>query len=154
MNYTTIHLHKTINIILFSLQEFSPAIDNEPDHIIEKRRPIGRHDQYETLAQMTCTSMAIKNGRSGWIYAVRRKCRYTTYSCRFICGISTLAMQDPQTRHLRWTAIGALYVYAPRSISYTSTIQRPSLGLKVKWYPHYHRVLGCGPNFCCCFVQS
>ena len=141
-----------------AVHEFSPAIDNdpdnEPDHSIEERSARAVHDEYETVAQMICTSEAIKIGQSGWIYAVRRECRIGIASCIPLCGIPLMIMSDPQTRHKRWRAIGAVYVYPSRPVSNPpSTVQRPFIGLKVKWYPFYHTRVTCGPNFCCCFAE-
>ena len=145
-----------------AMHEFSPDADNDPnnepdnkaDHSIEERSARAVHDEYETVAQMTCTSEAIKIGQSGWIYAVRRECRIGIASCIPLCGIPLMIMSDPQTRHKRWRAIGAVYVYPSRPVSNPpSTVQRPFIGLKVKWYPFYHTRVTCGPNFCCCFAE-
>lgn len=137
----------------YSLQEFSPAIDNEPYQRNKWERSANPPpDQYETVAQMTCTSMVIKNGKSGFIFAVHRPWRYGVPPCTTICVDLPF---DPHTRNRRWIALGAIYVYKSRQISYPSWSERPSLGLKVKWFPDYQGAPSAGgaPNYCCCFVQ-
>lgn len=138
-----------------SLQEFSPTITHDPEHSIDERSVGGSHSEYETLAQGLCMTMTINNAQGGYTYAIKRRChRYNDETCTQLCSARSLAEKDAQTRRRRWRAVGALHVYAPRPISDRSTITHPSIGMKVLWYDEFQNASGCGPNYCCCFVQA
>ena len=137
-----------------SLQEFSPAIDNEPYQRNKWERSANPPpDQYEVVAQMACTSMVIINGKSGFIYAVHNMATILGVpSCSAMCVHRSLR-SDPQTKYKKWIALGGMYVYKPRPHSYPSWPNRPSIGLKVKWISDYMYLrAGSAPNYCCCFV--
>ena len=111
----------------------------------------GRHDEYEVIAQATCTSIAIAKGQNSWTYAVRRFCSQNHLdNCQDLCTASPLVNYDHQTKSHRWTSIGALHVYTHQPPSTPSTVNEPSIGLKVLWVPDYEIQPHCGPNFCCC----
>lgn len=139
------------------MQEFSPAIDYGLEHSIEERSAGGSHSEYETIAQGLCMSMTINNGQHGCTFAVRRRCyRLNGETCNDLCSARSLASLDEyRNRHRtgRWKAIGAVHVYHPRPYSYRSTVTHPRIGFKVLWHDDYQSEGGCGPNYCCCFVQ-
>ena len=148
--YTTVKYHNK-----FSLQKFSPAINHDLEHSIEERSAGGSHSEYETLAQGLCMSMTINNGQGGYTYAIKRRChRYNGETCIQLCSVRSLAEKDLQNRRRRWRTIGALHVYAPRPTSDRSTVTHPSIGMKVLWHDDFQTTNGCGPNYCCCFVQT
>ena len=120
---------------------------------IEKRSIPVNHDEYETVAQSVCTSMAIDRRLNGWTYAVQRVCSSSTETCQEICSSKFLHVQDSQTVHSTWSCIGALHVYKNRPSSSPGTKQAPSIGLKVFWWSNYHTHRSCGPNFCCCHAH-
>ena len=122
-------------------------------HIIEKRSIPVNHDEYETVAQSVCTSMAIGKRLRGWTYAVGRVCSSSTESCQEICSSKFLHVQDTQTAHSTWSCVGALHVYKSRPSSSPGTKNSPSIGLKVYWSSSYHTGRNCGPNFCCCHAR-
>ena len=139
-----------------TLQGLSAVIEKGSKHSIEERSVKGSGpNQYETLAMMTCTSMAIKNGVSGWTYTIPRNCRYNNMdTCNKLCTSRKVTTADPQTRRGKWKSIGAVHVYKPRpSSNPPSTIKHASIGLKVQWFPSFEHHFRCGPNFCCCFVE-
>ena len=148
-------LKLTVHLVYF-LQEYSPANTNEYDHNIEERSVGSPHDEYEILAQATCTSISIANGVSGFTYAIRRFCYgrvHYTHNCQRLCTNPIGSATDQQTKHLKWRSIGGIHVYTPRPSSTPGTVQRANLGLKVLWVKDYDTNTKCGPNFCCCFVQ-
>ena len=108
------------------------------------------HDEYETIAQSVCTSLAIRKGINGWTYAVNRQCRSDMDSCEAICASEALHKQDDQTKSNRWSCLGAVHVYGYRSSSSPSNSSHPSMGLKIYWSVSYHKNTACGPNYCCC----
>ena len=135
----------------FNLQEFSPADDINHTHNIEERAIYAPHNEYEILAQAICTSIAIKRGVSGWIYAVRRYCTWRHHhNCETLCNDPLTSRADIETRRQWWKAIAGIHVYTHRP---PSTEQRPYLGLKVLWIDTYDQNTRCGPNFCCCFAH-
>lgn len=137
--------------IMHIIQEFTPANDIDNEHSIEGRSTHATHDEYEVLAQATCTNIAIARGESGWIYAVRRHCGGHHYqNCKALCLTPHVSHADHETRYRKWKSIGGIHVYAPRP---TSATYRPYLGLKVLWIDTYDQNTRCGPNFCCCFAQ-
>ena len=135
-----------------SLQEFSPAIDNEPYQRNKWERSANPPpDEYEVVAQMTCTNMAIINGKSGFIYAVHNAWLFLVSACSDLC-VNKRLKSDPQTKNKKWINLGGIYVYKSRPISYPTWPDRPSIGLKVKWFSDYRVITGAAPNYCCCFV--
>ena len=108
------------------------------------------HNEYETIAQSVCTSMAIKGGHQGWTFAVRRQCDSNTKPCDVLCGLQALHNLDPQSSKKKWTCLGAVHVYPSRPVSQPSTTENPSIGFKVFWSNVYHTGQNCGPNYCCC----
>ena len=52
-----------------------------------------KHNEYETLAQSVCTSMAVSKGLKGWTYAVRRVCSGSV-TCDKMCASKFLHVQD------------------------------------------------------------
>ena len=127
-------------------------VDATSDHIIEERSA-NKHDDYEVIAQATCTSRAIALAQNGWIYAVRRLCRYKSQeTCQQLCTAPALRSSDRQTSGLKWKSIGALHIYASTQSSAPSTVTNPSIGFKVQWRDNYDTVSRCGPNFCCCMA--
>lgn len=134
--------------------ETTPAIDVDPEHIVEERSAYSWHSEYETIAQGLCTTMTILNGQAGWTYAVRRYCsRDQLETCNELCPARSLTRADRSNQNRKWEAIGALHVYQPRPLSESSTVSHPSMGLKVLWEPNYQSSTRCGPNYCCCFVR-
>ena len=123
------------------------------EHSIEKRSAGGSHSEYETIAQGLCMSMTIKNGQQGCTFAVRRRCYRNKETCSDLCTANKLVTKDQQYGRRKWRAIGAVHVYMPRPHSYKSTVTHPSIGLKALWHNDYQNKRGCGPNYCCCFVQ-
>ena len=111
------------------------------------------HDEYETVAQSVCTSLAIRKGINGWTYAVNRQCRSDMDSCEAICASEALHKQDDQTKSNRWSCLGAVHVYGYRSSSSPSNSSHPSMGLKIYWSINYHKNTACGPNYCCCHAS-
>ena len=112
------------------------------------------HNEYETIAQSACTSMAVKEGHAGWTFAVQRQCDSSTKPCEAICATQALHTQDKQSSLKQWSCLGALHVYRERPVSQPSTTSKPSMGFKVYWSPGYHTGQNCGPNYCCCFAAS
>ena len=133
-----------------NLQDF--INDDSPDHIITKRRPVFRHNVYETIAQAGCSSMAVIKHIGGLVYAIRRACPHQQ-NCMEICNSLHLRVLDSETAHLPWSAIGALHVYTRRPSS-TIMWMTSTQGLKVLWKNKYEYERGCGPNFCCCHVSK
>ena len=111
------------------------------------------HNEYETIAQSVCTSMAVSKNLDGWAYAVQRLCSGTD-TCLEICTSKSLHEQDPQTKDKRWRGLGALHVYLDRPSSSPGTSNDPHIGLKVYWSSIYHVGTGCGPNYCCCHAAN
>ena len=124
-------------------------------HMIEKRAVSVNHDEYESIAQAACTSMAIGQGLEGWNYAVERVCTPSNPSenCQVVCNSRSLHVQAVQTVGT-WSCVGALQVYKPRPSSSSGTENAPSLGLKVFWSSDYQTGRGCGANFCCCHAAD
>ena len=123
------------------------------DHTIEQRSVHTDHDEYEVIAQATCTSRAIATRQNGWIYAVRRRCNYrNSWTCRKLCTALYLTLSDQQTSRKKWKSIGAVHVYSPRPSSTPGTATKPSLGFKVLWLDSLDTETKCGPNFCCCMA--
>ena len=112
------------------------------------------HNEYETIAQSACTTMAISGNHIGWTFAVKRQCDSSTASCETICSLQTLHALDKQTSEKQWSCLGAVHVYADRPVSQPSTTSRPSIGFKVYWSPTYYTSKNCGPNYCCCFAVA
>lgn len=115
------------------------------------------HDEYETIAQSVCTSMAIKENRPGWTFAVKRQCDSSTEPCEAICSATALHEQDGETKSKQWSCLGAIHVHQdpPRPVSGPSTVSKPSMGLKVYWSSSYHKGRNfCGPNYCCCLAAA
>ena len=139
------------------MQGFSPAIDHDLEHSIEERSTGDSHSEYETIAQGVCMSMTINHGQYGCTFAVQRLCdRYNKETCIDLCSARSLALLDEyrnRYRNGKWKAIGAVHVYHPRPHSSRSTVIHPSVGFKVLWHDDYQSDGGCGPNYCCCFVQ-
>ncbi len=123
----------------------------QPATVQEKQLP-NVHNEYETIAQSVCTSMAIKQGWAGWTFAVRRQCDSTTKhsDCGAICGTKDLYDEDAQLKNKRLACLGAIHVYHGRQPSTT----KPSIGFKVFWSSGYHESKGCGPNYCCCAAAA
>ena len=122
------------------------------EHIITQRSPAFRHDVYETIAQASCSSMAIKKTVGGWVYAIQRSCPHP-HNCMEICNSLHLRVLDSELTHLPWSAIGALHVYQGRpssSVMWFGSTQ----GLKVLWKTEYEYERGGGPNYCCCYVNK
>ena len=88
----------------------------------------------------------------GWTYAIQRVCSSSTHTCEEICSSVFLHVQDQQTAHSTWSCLGALHVYKHRPSSSPSTLNQPSIGLKVYWDPTYCNNRDCGPNYCCCLA--
>ncbi len=118
------------------------------------QRSPNEHSEYETIAQSACTSMAIKEGRGGWTFAVRRRCDSNTASCETLCGVQALRNLDSQSSQKSWSCLGAIHVYGGRPVSHQSTTSNPSIGFKVYWSSFYHRGTSCGPNYCCCLASA
>ena len=112
------------------------------------------HNEYETIAQSVCTSMAVSRELNGWTYAVQRRCDSSTGSCEKICASMALRDQDSQTSGRAWSTLGAVHVYGGRPVSQASTTCDPYLGLKVYWSSTYHTGQNCGPNYCCCLAAA
>ena len=114
------------------------------------------HNEYETIAQSVCTSMAIKGGYHGWTFAVRRKCDDITKPCDVLCSLQALRNLEtyPDPSKTKWTCLGAVHVYESRPVSQPSTTKNPSIGFKVFWSESYHTGQHCGPNHCCCFAAA
>ena len=113
------------------------------------------HDEYETIAQSVCTSMAIKENRPGWTFAVKRQCDSSTEPCVEICSATALHELDAPTKSQQWSCLGAIHVYQSRPASGPSTFSKPSMGFKVYWSSIYHEGRNfCGPNYCCCFAAA
>ena len=105
------------------------------------------------MAQSICTSMAIKDDKEGWTYAVKRKCDGDTSSCESLC-VSNIRNQDPQTKEREWSTLGAIHVYPGRPASSGTSPHTSTLGLKVYWSTSYHTGQNCGSNFCCCHAKK
>lgn len=134
-----------------------PATENSAaQQSVQQQQNLNAHDEYETIAQSVCTSMAIKENRGGWTFAVRRQCDSSTEPCEAICSAAALHKQDDQTKSQRWSCLGAIHVYRdpPRPVSGPSTVSKPSMGLKVFWSSSYHKGRNCGPNYCCCLAAA
>ncbi len=114
--------------------------------------PSSTHSEYETIAQSVCTSMAIKENRAGWTFAVKRQCDSVTAPCQTICALQALHNLDTQSSKQQWQCLGAIHVYPNRPVSNPSTLTSPSIGFKVYWSPSYHEGQHCGPNYCCCLA--
>ena len=107
------------------------------------------HNEYETIAQAVCTSMAVTKSMGGWTFAIQRRCSGPD-TCVQICASKFLHTQDPQTTHRQWSTLGAIHVYGSRPSSSVSTVNSPHIGFKVYWSSNYHTGTSCGPNYCCC----
>ena len=130
---------------------YQTTIGRNSSHNIEKRSVSVSHDEYETIAQSACSSMAISRNLPGWTFAVQKLCiSGQSDNCVQICNSVFLRVQDQQTAHSRWSCIGALHIYKGRPSSSPSTLNHPSIGLKVYWSSTYHNNGYCGPNYCCC----
>ena len=134
-----------------------PATEKSATQQSVQQQKLNAHDEYETIAQSVCTSMAIKENRGGWTFAVKRHCNFkdsSTEPCEAICSVTALHKQDDQTKSRQWSYLGAIHVYQPHPVSEPSTVSKPSMGLKVFWISNYHKIRGCGPNYCCCFAAT
>ena len=121
------------------------------DHPLIKRSADFGHNVYETIAQASCTSMAIVNGYDGWVYTITRECPHQQ-TCSQICNSFHLRILDTETIHLNWIAIGAIHVYHGRPTSIVTKYETSTLGLKVLWVTDYEHHKICGPNYCCCIA--
>lgn len=121
---------------------------------VQQQQNLTVHDAYETIAQSVCTSMAIKENRGGWTYAVKKQCDSSSEPCEAICSSAALHKQDSQTKSKPWSCLGAIAVYQPHPASGPSTVSEPFMGFKVLWSSSYTncKKRGCGPNYCCCLV--
>ena len=123
---------------------------------VQQQQNLSMNDAYrETIAQSVCTSMAIKENRPGWTFAVKRQCNPSTEPCEAICSSAALRKQDNQTKSKQWSCLGAIHVYIESSpASGPSTASKPFIGFKAHWSSTHTSCQSgsCGPNYCCCFV--
>ena len=131
-----------------------PATENSAVQQSVQQQSLNVHSEYETIAQSVCTSMAIKENRAGWTFAVQRRCDSSTETCEAICSATALHVQDEQTKSRKWSCLGAIHVYGKRPVSGPSTVSNPSMGFKVFWNSNYHKGRNCGPNYCCCHAAA
>ena len=145
--------------VVYVVRGGSPAYDDPAteniavQHSVQQQN-LNMHTEYETIAQSVCTSMAIKENRAGWTFAVQRRCDSSTEPCETICSATALHEQDGQTKNQQWSCLGAVHVYGGRPVSGPSTLSKPSMGFKVYWSSSYHRGKNCGPNYCCCHAAA